>query len=223
MTSPVNQRTGRDRANVFTGAPDVSVSGGFFIGKPVLDPSLFPKNATESAAEVAERAGLTTAGYISNEGVTETENRSTEAIRDWNNDVIEYVESEYGIQLTTTFAEAANADVLKAIYGAENVEVTEGSVHVRKGSRPTETVGLMFDIKGKGGRRGRAFAAEATVSTVGEISYIKNGLIQYNVTIDVLNDATGAYLHTWFDTSGDGAAASSPAESGPGAEDAPGA
>ena len=35
--------------------------------------------------------------------------------------------------------------------------------------------------------------------SIGEIAYNKGGLIQYEATIDVLNDVTGTYLHTWLD------------------------
>lgn len=203
MTVPIVQ-TGRNRANVMTGAPDVRFSGGFWLGPAVTDPELFPQNATDAPNTVAEKAGLTSAGFITSDGVTETEDRSTEKILDWNLDVIDVVETDYGLQLTVTFAESSNATVLKAIYGDENVSVTEpsvdtpGSVHIKKGSRELENIGVMFDIKGKGGAAGRGFAAEAQVQSVGEITYTKSTLIQYPATIDVFNDVTGTYLHTWL-------------------------
>ena len=203
MTTPVVQ-TGRNRANVMTGAPDVRFSGGFWIGPAVTDPDMFPTDATTAPNVAAEAAGLTTAGFITSDGVTESEDRSTEKILDWNLDVIDVVETDYGLQLTVTCAESANADVLKFIYGEENVTVTEptadvpGQVHIRKGSRELENGAVMFDIKGKGGAAGRGFGAEVQVQSVGEITYTKSSLIQYPLTIDVLNDVTGTYLHTWL-------------------------
>ena len=85
MTSPV-QLTGRNRRNVMTGAPDVRYSGGFFIGKPAQDSTKFPKNAAEEASTVVERLGLESGGYITSDGVSESEDRSTEKILDWNLD-----------------------------------------------------------------------------------------------------------------------------------------
>lgn len=203
MTTPVVQ-TGRTRANVMTGAPDVRFSGGFWIGPAVTDPEKFPTDATTPPNTAAEAAGLKTAGFITSDGVAESEDRSTEKILDWNLDVIDVVETDYGLQITVTCAEAANADVLKFIYGEENVTVTPASgdtpfsVHIKKGSRELENGAIMFDIKGKGGAAGRGFAAEVQVQSVGEITYTKASLIQYPLTIDVLNDVTGTYLHTWL-------------------------
>ena len=203
MTTPVVQ-TGRTRANVMTGAPDVRFSGGFWIGPAVTDPEKFPKDATTAPNTAAAAAGLKTAGFITSDGVAESEDRSTEKILDWNLDVIDVVETDYGLQITVTCAEAANADVLKFIYGEENVTVTPASgdtpfsVHIKKGSRELENGAIMFDIKGKGGAAGRGFGAEVQVQSVGEITYTKASLIQYPLTIDVLNDVTGTYLHTWL-------------------------
>ena len=199
MTAPV-QQVGRNRSQVMTGAPDVKYSGGFWIGDPVYDPEKFPKSATEDGKEAAARFGAVSAGFITREGVSESSDRSTDKILDWNLDVIDVVTNDFSTTLTVTFAESMNAAVLKFIYGDENVEVDEdkGEVYIRKTGDDLPTRSIMFDLKGKNGARGRGFAAEATVQTVGEIPYVKDGLIQYQTTIDVLSDVTGAYLHTWF-------------------------
>lgn len=199
MSSPI-PNTGRNRENVYSGAPDVSLSGGFWIGKSTRDAALFPTSALESAEVVAGALGLESAGYITSEGVSKTESRTAEKILDWNLDVIDIVETEYGLQLSVTFAEAANAAVLRFIYGEDNVEVTDNGVYIREGARSLDNHAIMFDIKGKGDSRGRGFADEAQVASVGDIAYTKSGLIQYAATIDVLNDVTGTYLHTWYET-----------------------
>lgn len=198
MTAPIAQ-TGRDRRKTMTGAPDVRLSGGFWIGPEALDPEAFPKGAAEDAEEIVARLGLESGGYVSSDGVSEAEDRSVEKITDWNLDVIDTVETDYGLQWTVTFVEAANAAVLKFIYGSENVEVTEGGeVYVRKGSRQNENMAIMFDIKGKGNALGRTFGASTSVASIGEIQYIKGGLIQYQVTIDAFTDVTGTSAHTWM-------------------------
>src|SRR5699024_11319666 len=91
------------------------------------------------------------------DGVSESEDRSTEKILDWNLDVIDIVETEYSLQLTVTFAEAANAAVLKFLYVEDNVEVTESGVYIKKRSREMPSSAIKFDIKGKTGAKGRAY------------------------------------------------------------------
>lgn len=207
--------TGRNRANVFTGAPDVKLSGGVFIGPAALDPKTYPKSPNEDLDALRKALSLTSAGYITKDGTKKSESRSTEKILDWNLDVIDIVETEYGLQLTVTFAEAANAAVLKAIYGEENVEVNteEGWVHIKEGSRTQDDICVLFVLRGKGGKRGLGFAPVCQVSSVGEISMTKSSLIQYETTIDVLTAPDGGYLHTWLATA-PAKAASAPSETG---------
>lgn len=197
MSAPI-QLTGRNRSNVMTGAPDVRFSGGFWIGRSTYDSSKFPTSETEDPQDVAERMDMSSAGYITSDGVAESEDRTTEKILDWNLDVIDVVETDYGLQLTVTFAEAANAEVLKFIYGEDKVTVTPTGVYVKKGSRDLEDRCIMFDIKGKGGAKGRGFADVCQVASIGEITYAKAGIIQYQATIDVLTDVTGEHMHTWL-------------------------
>jgi hypothetical protein len=199
MSTPI-PTTGRDRENVYTGAPDVSLSGGFWVGPAATDAADFPTSAFEDTTTVTTRLLLESAGYITSDGVSKAESRSTEKILDWNLDVIDIVETDYGLQLSVTFAEAANAAVLKYLYGEDNVTVSAQGVYIREGARVMDNHAIMFDIKGKGDAKGRGFAAETQVASVGDISYVKTGLITYSVTIDVLNDVTGAYMHTWYET-----------------------
>lgn len=208
------ETNGRNRANVFTGAPDVSISGGFFIGPAALDPEKYPKKPDEDLKALATTLGLTSAGYITKDGTKKNESRSTEKIQDWNLDVIDIVETEYGLQLTTTFAEAANGAVLKAIYGAENVHVEDGFVHIAEGSRVQDDIAILYAIRGKGGKRGLGFAPVAQISSIGEISMTKSSLIQYECTIDVLSGLDGKYMHTWLATGAVKAPASSGAPAG---------
>lgn len=209
MSEPITPivQTGRNRRNVVTGAPDVRLSGGFWIGPEALNPDLFPKGAREDAKEIAERLKLASGGYVSQDGVSEAEDRSVDKLKDWNLDVIDTVETDYGLQWTVTFVEAANAEVLKFIYGSENVKINKTSdaegeeyveVYVRKGARQNENASIMFDIKGKGNAFGRTFGASVSVASIGEIQYIKGGLIQYQTTIDAFTDVTGTSAHTWM-------------------------
>lgn len=197
----VDQNTiGRDRRNVMVGAPNVDQFHGYFLIGPVADNIQdFPKNANESKQAIADRLKMKTAGFITSDGISESEERSTEKIKDWNNDVIDVVTTDYGVQLTVTFAEAANAAVLKYMYGENNVEVLDGGgVHIKQTSGDLPRRSIMFDLKGKHDTLGRVFAAETQVVSTGEIAYSKQGLISYNATIDVFNDAQGTYLHKWL-------------------------
>lgn len=205
MSAPIHTpATGRNRGNVFTGAPDVRYSGGFWIGPPAYDSALFPDDPFEDPLEIAERLQMDSAGFITSDGVAKTADRSTEKLLDWNLDLIDVLTTDYGVQLTVTFAEAANAAVLRAVYGDDNVTVVaptedqQGYVHIQERSDDLPRKSIMFDLKGKNDAKGRGFAAEAQVASVGEITFNKQNLIQYQATIDVYADVDSTYVHTWL-------------------------
>ena len=199
MTTPTTTEVGRNRNNLMVGAPNVDKFLGYFlIGDVVTDDSLLPKNASEAKADIAKRLNSATAGFITSDGISEAEDRSTEKILDWNLDVIDVVTTDYSLQLTVPFAESANASVLKFLYGEDNVVVSETGTYIKQTSDDLPRRSIMFDLKGKNGTVGRVFAAEAAVSAKGEITYTKSGLITYQATIDVFPDAAGVYLHKWL-------------------------
>lgn len=185
----------RNRNNVLAGAPNVAVSGGFFAGPVITDKAQYPKDATTTLPD-----SLKSMGFISEDGVTKTVDRSTEQIKDWNLDLVAVLTSEHNVQLQATFLEAANADVLKMIAGEENVTVEGNKISVKETSDDLPHRSIAFEIKGAGRAAARVFAADVQVSSVGDISFTKADLIKYEVTFDCFADLDNAKLHTFFET-----------------------
>lgn len=194
MTAPVTG-VGRNRANVLVGAPDVSASGGFWIGKVVTDEALFPKNATDEWNPGLE---FVTAGFISEDGVTKSVDKSTEKIKDWNLDVVIVVTTEHDVKLSVTFLESANADVLKMIYGDDNVIIDGDDIHVRETSDDPPHRSIGFDIKGQADARARGFAADVQVTTAPEVTFVKKDIIKYEVELECFSDVTNAKFHQFM-------------------------
>lgn len=190
----------RNKSNVLIGAPDVSAAGGFSIGKVIRDDSNLPDDATTPLGESYEAKP---GGYITEEGLTKTTDRSTEKIKDWNGDTVLIVQTEHGVSLQFTCMETANANVLKMIHGEDNVLVDEGKITVIDSGDELEPVSLDFLMLGGQGRKIRAFAPEASVTEVGEVQYVKTGVIQYPVTVECL-DPFGDSKKLWQFMEGDG-------------------
>ena len=186
----------RNRANVLTGAPD-AVSGYFFAGPVMTTEAEFPTDAT-SALPVS----LKSLGYVGEDGVSKTVNRSTEQIRDWNLDLVAVVTSEHSVQLQATFLESANAEVLKIIAGDDNVivDAVAGTVHVKETADDLPHRAVAFEIKGNGDTSARVFSADSQASAIGDVTFAKAGIISYQVTFECYADVSGAKLHTFFDT-----------------------
>lgn len=197
--------TGRNRANVMTGTPELDKLGGyFFVGKSLRDAEKFPKNQKEDADAIKERFSMESGGFISKDGIKLHIEASKEKVYDFHGDLVASPESEFAGTIQAKFLESTNATVLKLLFGEENVEITEESIHVRHRGRDEETTSsILFDLKGKGGNRRRVFADEVVADKVGEITYTKSGLIEYDATLDLYKDVTDSAAHEWIGPKGE--------------------
>lgn len=100
-------------SNVVSGSP--LATGGVLIGA---------LTATAPTSAKGALTGYTAAGYIGEDGVTETNERSTEKVRAWGGDTVKVVQTEHGVSYSFTFLETLNSDVLKAVYGDANITTT---------------------------------------------------------------------------------------------------
>lgn len=171
---------GRKRANVLVGAPDVEASGGATFGDVAQAAGDFPTDAT------AAFTGLNHSplGFISQDGITKTVDRQTEKIKDWNGDTVIVLETDHSVTLQFTFLETANAEALKAVYGEENVTVTGEKIEVKETAGELPHYSYLFQMKGGNGAKIRVFAPDAQVTSIGDVQYVKNNVISYQVTVE---------------------------------------
>lgn len=171
----------RNRRNVLVGAPDVKASGGILIGPVARDPKVFP---TEADSELNTALEMKPAGYISEDGISKTVDRSTEKIKDWNGDTILITQSDHSVTLNLTFMEAANAEVLKMVAGEDNVKIQGDTIRVVDNADELPHRALTFEIRGGAGSHIRVFAPDAQVTSVGDVQYVRSDVIRYEVTIE---------------------------------------
>lgn len=171
----------RNRRNVLVGAPDIEASGGITIGPVPTDSKNFPTDVDADLQADLEHAP---AGYISEEGVTKTVDRSTEKIKDWNGDTIIITQSDHSVTLQLTFMEGANAEVLKMIYGENNVKEAGGVITLVENADELPHRSIGFAIKGGNGSKILVFAPDVQVTSVGDVSYVRSDVIKYQATLE---------------------------------------
>lgn len=188
----------RNRNNVLVGAPDVKSSGGVLIGDVASTREAIPTDAT---ATLPVKLNAKPAGYISPEGLSKTGDRSTEKIKDWNGDTIIVLTSEHSVTLKLTFMEAANANILKAIYGEENVKISENGQKIILTDNADDLPhnSYVFEIKGAKGSKIRVFAPDAQVSNVGDVTFVKNDVIKYEVELECFTDSQNNKCYQFID------------------------
>lgn len=177
----------RNKQYVLTGAPDIKSTGGFTIFPPQNSADKYPKDAKTPLT----LAGLAKGGYVSEDGLTKTVDRSTEKIKDWNGDVILIVQTDHSVILKLVCMESANAAVLKMIYGDDNVIVSEDgkSITTIDTSDDLPHQGLDFNILGGRGSKIRVFAPDTQVTSVGDVKFVKNDVIRYELELECFDPA----------------------------------
>lgn len=167
-------------------------------GKPLVGGGIFvaPKGTTRPTdATTALNPSYKGTGYVSEDGVTETIDRSTDKIRAWGGDTVKVVQSEFGVQYEFTFIETLNSDVLKAVYGDANVTTTaatssKGTLHkvkLNSGTLPEQ----QFVIDMKDGDATVRIDFIGQISEVGDVTYSDEEVIGYPVTVVAIPDANG--------------------------------
>lgn len=172
-------------ANVLAGVP--LATGGISMG-PIG--TALPTDATTALA-----AGFVKAGYVGEDGLTESADRSTEKIKAWGGDVVKVVQTDFSTTYTFTFMETLNTDVLKAVYGEDNVTVTAatpttGTLRtVKVNADVLPHMAFVFEMK-DGDARIRIAVPDGQVTEVGEITYNDGAVIAYEVTVEAFRDST---------------------------------
>ena len=178
--------TPNNNANVDVGRPKV---GGYAFRAPIG--TVLPTDAT-----TALNAAFVNLGYVSNAGLRVTYDRTTTDHREWNGEIVETTQDEYGETYTVEFIESLRGDLLKALFGDANVEISapttlaEGSVHIKHNALEPENAAWSFDMKSRKSSK-RITMGVARVTAIGEVAFVANDLIRYSATIKAYPDANG--------------------------------
>lgn len=173
-----------DTKNVSFGKPKV---GGAIYTAPLG--TALPTDAKTPLADAYKSLG-----YISEDGLTNENSPETESIKAWGGDTVLVTQTDKPDTFSFKLVESMNLDVLKLVYGEDNVtgDVTvAGGITVKANSKDLPQNSMVFDIILKGGILKRIVIPAASVTEIGEISYIDNDAIGYELTIQAIPDTSG--------------------------------
>ncbi len=145
---------------------------------------------TDASAALAE--AFVDMGYISEDGVTNSDERESEEIKDWGGNTVLTLQTGKTDTFGMTFIEALNVDVLKRIYGSDNVSGTLATgITVRANADELETGVWVIDMIMTEGAKKRIVIPAGKITETEEITYASGEAVGYGVTITAFPGSDG--------------------------------
>lgn len=142
-------------------------------------------------------------GYVSEDGVTNSNTADMNEIKAWGGDVVIVASSEKPDNWTLTLIEGLNIDVLKTVYGDENVSGSlDTGITITANSKEVPAGVIVIDMMLREGAMKRVVMPIAKVGEVGDITYADDEVIGYETTFNCLPDEPGNTHYEYIVRSG---------------------
>ena len=135
---------------------------------------------------------LVSLGYISEDGLSNSNSPESDKIKAWGGDTVLVISTEKPDTFTFKLIETTNVDVLKTVYGKNNVEGDlKTGIKLKANADPAEAHSYVVEMILKNDILKRIVIPNAVITEVGDIEYTDEDAVGYEVTIEALADKDG--------------------------------
>ncbi len=175
------------------------------VGKPKVGGAIFvaplgttlPTNATADL----DTSVFKSLGYVSEDGLTNSNSPASDKKKAWGGDTVLNLQTEKPDDFKFTLIESLNVDVLKFVYGDDNVsgDLANGITVKANADDAAEHV-LVVDMIMRGGVLKRVVLPQAKVTAVEDITYADNDAVGYGTTVSAMPDGDGFTHYEYIQT-----------------------
>lgn len=142
-------------------------------------------------------------GYVDENGIAITVNRSTTPVRDWSKSAVRNLLTEFGGSIAVSFLQVDEFSA-KRVFGASNVTKTAATttkgelIKVSIGNELPPVEAWCFNMK-DGNARIRVFVPRGQITSVGEMAYKPDAGHVIGGTLECYDDGTGHSIYVFYD------------------------
>lgn len=176
-------------ANVTAGKPKI---GGAVYRAPLG--TALPTDAT-TALNVA----FVDMGYVSEDGVTNSNTIESDDIKAWGGDTVLALQTDKTDTFAMTLIESMNINVLKAVFGDGNVTGTlADGIVVEANATEQEDAAWVIDMIARGNVKHRIVIPSGKISEVGDTVYSDTEAVGFEVTVTATPDTDGNTHYEYY-------------------------
>lgn len=165
------------------------------VGKPAITGAVFhaPAGSTlPTSTAAALDAAFTELGYVSDDGVVNSNTPSSTEIKAWGGAVVAVPQSEKKDTFKLKLIETMNVDVLAAVFGTANVSgsLAAGSA-LSVNATEVPAASWVIDMILRDNTAKRIVIPSGKISEIGDVVYKDDEVAGYEITIACLPDSSG--------------------------------
>lgn len=151
------------------------------------------ETAPTSADSTLDPTKFTCLGYISEDGITNSNARESDSFKAWGGDTVLTNQTSYTDTFNFKLLEVLNADVLGTVFGETNVTGSSlaTGISVQANSKELTEYMWVIDMIMRDDTLNRIVIPAGKISEVGDTTYAGSDLVAYDVTVTAFPDTSG--------------------------------